>query len=155
MQILPSTKPSQASRKKFHTPHFELLGAVNRLNYVSILNLMLKPQWNEPQNYPIESAPRRITFDPPHYTVMESVGTFEVTVVREGGDLNVAMQVDYKTEDGSAIAGPDYIEKTGTLYFAAGVTEQKITLEVLDDDVFEEDEHFYCRIRDIITICSA
>ena len=79
---------------------------------------------------------------------MESVGTFDVTVVREGGDLNVAMQVDYKTEDGSAIAGPDYIEKTGTLYFAAGVTEQKITLEVLDDDVFEEDEHFYCRIRD-------
>ena len=88
----------------------------------------------------------RITFDPPHYTVMESVGTFDVTVVREGGDLNVALQVDYKTEDGSAIAGPDYIEKTGTLYFAAGVTEQKITLEVLDDDVFEEDEHFYCRI---------
>ena len=85
---------------------------------------------------------------------MESVGTFEVTVVREGGDLNVAMQVDYKTEDGSAIAGPDYIEKTGTLYFAAGVTEQKITLEVLDDDVFEEDEHFYCRIRDNITITS-
>ena len=101
------------------------------------------------QTHPIESAPCcRITFDPPHYTVMESVGTFDVTVVREGGDLNVAMQVDYKTEDGSAIAGPDYIEKTGTLYFAAGVTEQKITLEVLDDDVFEEDEHFYCRIRE-------
>ena len=118
---------------------------------------MLKPQWNELQTNPVECAPCRITFDPPHYTVMESVGTFEVTVVREGGDLNVAMQVDYKTEDGSAIAGPDYIEKTGTLYFAAGVTEQKITLEVLDDDVFEEDEHFYCRIRDNITTntCSA
>ena len=77
---------------------------------------------------------------------MESVGTFDVTVVREGGDLNVGLQVDYKTEDGSAIAGPDYIEKTGTLYFGPNVTEQKITLEVLDDDVFEEDEHFYCRI---------
>merc|ERR1719357_941389 len=44
----------------------------------------------------------RIMFDPPHYTVMESVGTFEVTVVREGGDLNSTVQVDYKTEDGSA-----------------------------------------------------
>merc|ERR1712227_524394 len=42
----------------------------------------------------------RIFFDPPHYTVMESVGTFEVTIVREGGDMNETIQVDYKTEDG-------------------------------------------------------
>jgi solute carrier family 8 (sodium/calcium exchanger) len=88
----------------------------------------------------------RLFFDPPHYTVMENVGTFEATVVREGGDLNTPMQVDYKTEDGSAIAGPDYIEVVGTLYFGPGITEQKITMEVLDDDVFEEDEHFYVRI---------
>lgn len=53
----------------------------------------------------------RIFFDPPHYTVMENVGTFEGTVVREGGDLNVAVQVDYKTEDGTAMAVNDYIEK--------------------------------------------
>ncbi|XP_059087402.1 sodium/calcium exchanger 3-like isoform X1 [Tigriopus californicus] len=91
----------------------------------------------------------RLFFDPPHYTVMENIGTFEATVVREGGDLNVAVQVDFKTEDGTALAGPDYIEKVGTLYFAPGVTEQKITLEVLDDDVFEEDEHFYCRITNL------
>jgi len=103
-------------------------------------------QAEEKEEKKVDDGVCRITFDPPHYTVMESVGTFDVTVVREGGDLNVALQVDYKTEDGSAIAGPDYIERTGTLFFAAGVTEQKITLEVLDDDVFEEDEHFYCRI---------
>ena len=91
----------------------------------------------------------RIFFDPPHYTVMENVGTFEATVVREGGDLNVAVQVDFKTEDGTAFAVNDYIEKSGTLYFAPGVTEQKIELEVLDDDVFEEDEHFYCRLSNL------
>lgn len=88
----------------------------------------------------------RVFFDPPHYTVMENVGTFEGTVVREGGDLSVPIQVDFKTEDGTAVAVTDYIEKVGTLYFGPGVTEQKITMEVLDDDVFEEDEHFYCRI---------
>merc|ERR1712088_26434 len=32
----------------------------------------------------------RLMFDPPHYTVMESVGTFEVTIVREGGNMNQA-----------------------------------------------------------------
>merc|ERR1719300_509955 len=51
----------------------------------------------------------RIFFDPPHYTVMESVGTFEVTIVREGRDMNETLQVDYKTEDGTASSEGDYI----------------------------------------------
>merc|ERR1711874_582751 len=91
----------------------------------------------------------RIFFDPPHYTVMESVGTFEVTVVREGGDMSQAIQVDYKTEDGSASSPGDYIEAIGTLTFGPGETQKMVTLEVLDDDVFEEDEHFYIRISNL------
>merc|ERR1712001_42498 len=91
----------------------------------------------------------RIMFDPPHYTVMESVGTFEVTVVREGGDLSQTIQVDYKTEDGTASHEGDYIEAIGTLTFGPGETQKMITLEVLDDDVFEEDEHFYIRISNL------
>merc|ERR1712240_246885 len=91
----------------------------------------------------------RIMFDPPHYTVMESVGTFEVTVVREGGDLNSTIQVDYKTEDGTASHPGDYIEAVGTLTFGPGETQKMVTLEVLDDDVFEEDEHFYIRISNL------
>merc|ERR1712227_983577 len=91
----------------------------------------------------------RIFFDPPHYTVMESVGTFEVTIVREGGDMNETIQVDYKTEDGTASSEGDYIEAIGTLTFGPGEKEKHVTLEVLDDDVFEEDEHFYIRISNL------
>merc|ERR1719228_2700982 len=91
----------------------------------------------------------RIMFDPPHYTVMESVGTFEVTVVRVGGDMNTTVQVDYKTEDGTASSEGDYIEAVGTLTFGPGKTQKMVTLEVLDDDVFEEDEHFYIRISNL------
>merc|ERR1711884_316265 len=91
----------------------------------------------------------RIMFDPPHYTVMESVGTFEVTVVRVGGDMNTTVQVDYKTEDGTASSEGDYIEAVGTLTFVPGETQKMVTLEVLDDDVFEEDEHFYIRISNL------
>ena len=94
-----------------------------------------------------EDGVMRIFFDPPHYTVMENVGSFEVTIVREGGDLNTAVQVDYKTEDGTACSDGDYSEAIGTLTFGPGVTEQKVTLSVEDDDVFEEDEHFYIRIH--------
>merc|ERR1711892_1084776 len=91
----------------------------------------------------------RLMFDPPHYTVMESVGTFEVTVVREGGDMSQTVQVDYKTEDGSASSEGDYIEAIGTLTFGPGETQKMVTLEVLDDDVFEDDEHFYIRISNL------
>merc|ERR1719289_466231 len=91
----------------------------------------------------------RIMFDPPHYTVMESVGTFEVTIVREGGNMNQAIQVDYKTEDGTASSEGDYIEAVGTLTFGPGETKKTVTLEVLDDDVFEDDEHFYIRISNL------
>jgi len=91
----------------------------------------------------------RVFFDPPHYTVMESVGTFEVTVVREGGDMSQTIQVDYKTEDGTASHEGDYIEAIGTLTFGPNETQKHVTLEVLDDDVFEEDEHFYIRISNL------
>merc|ERR1711970_358594 len=91
----------------------------------------------------------RIFFDPPHYTVMESAGTFEATIVREGGDMNETIQVDYKTEDGTASHEGDYIEAIGTLTFGPGETQKMVTLEVLDDDVFEEDEHFYIRISNL------
>merc|ERR1719206_1217669 len=80
---------------------------------------------------------------------MESVGTFEVTILREGGNMNQAIQVDYKTEDGTASSEGDYIEAVGTLTFGPGETKKTVTLEVLDDDVFEDDEHFYIRISNL------
>lgn len=91
----------------------------------------------------------RIMFDPGHYTVMENVGSFEVTVIREGGDLNTTVIVDYKTEDGTANAGGDYVAAEGSLVFLPGETQKSFTLEVIDDEVFEEDEHFYVRLSNM------
>lgn len=90
----------------------------------------------------------RIYFEPGHYTVMESCGEFEVRVARRG-DLSTTVTVDYETEDGSAEAGSDYIGKKGTLVFPPGVDEQRFKIEVIDDDVFEQDEHFYVRLSNI------
>ena len=88
----------------------------------------------------------RIYFDPGHYTVMENVGEFAASVRRDGGDLSQSVQVDYKTEDGSANAGTDYIAVQGTLTFLPGETLKTFNVCVIDDDVFEEDEHFYIRL---------
>jgi len=90
-----------------------------------------------------------VSFDPGHYTVMENVGTFEVTVCREGGDPNQTVLVDYKTEDGTANAGGDYVAAEGTLVFLPGETTKTFELEVIDDDAFEEDEHYYVRLSNL------
>uniref|UniRef100_A0A646QF93 Sodium/calcium exchanger 3 n=1 Tax=Hemiscolopendra marginata TaxID=943146 RepID=A0A646QF93_9MYRI len=91
----------------------------------------------------------RIFFEPGHYTVMENVGEFDVTVMREGGDLSQVVLVDYRTEDGTANAGSDYVYAQGTLMFDKGETHKHFSLSVIDDDVFEEDEHFYIRLSNI------
>lgn len=87
----------------------------------------------------------KIFFEPGHYTVMESCGEFELRVVRRG-DLSNEVTVNYETEDGSAEAGSDYVGKKGILIFPPGVDEQRFKIEVIDDDVFEQDEHFYVRL---------
>ncbi|KAL9892581.1 sodium/calcium exchanger 1 isoform X5 [Glossina fuscipes] len=92
-----------------------------------------------------DEAILRVFFDPGHYTVMESCGEFEVRVVRRG-DLSGYTTVEYETEDGSAEAGSDYVGKKGVLNFPPGVDEQRFKIEIIDDDVFEQDEHFYIRL---------
>ncbi len=44
--------------------------------------------------------------------------------------MNTTVQVDYKTEDGTASSQGDYIEAVGTLTFGPGETQKMITLEV-------------------------
>lgn len=87
----------------------------------------------------------RIYFEPGHYTVMENCGEFEVRVVRRG-DISKYSKVDFETQDGTAAAGSDYVGKKGVLTFPPGVDEQRFKIEVIDDDIFEEDECFYIRL---------
>ncbi|XP_029637256.1 sodium/calcium exchanger 1-like isoform X4 [Octopus sinensis] len=91
----------------------------------------------------------KVCFDPGHYTVMENVGTFYGTVTREGGDLSKTLYVDYKTEDGTANAGSDYVYAEGTLVFYPMETHKQFPISIIDDDIFEEDEHFYIRLSNL------
>ncbi|KAL3984793.1 sodium/calcium exchanger 1 [Acanthocheilonema viteae] len=91
----------------------------------------------------------RIFFDPAHYTVLESVGTFDVVICRDGGPEGLTVMVDYHTEDGTANAINDYIPLKGTLIFRPEDKIKTITIEIVDDDVFEEDEHFYLHLSNL------
>ncbi|KAL3317864.1 Sodium/calcium exchanger 3, partial [Cichlidogyrus casuarinus] len=92
---------------------------------------------------------QRVYFDPGHYTVMENVGTFRVYVTRENGDMDSKISVDYCTEDGSAKADEDYLPSRGTLIFNPGDKHQHFSVSIIDDDIFEEDEHFSVRLSNL------
>ena len=55
--------------------------------------------------------------------------------------------VDYATSDGTAKAGADYTATAGTLTFAPGVTENTVSVPVLDDHVDEDKETFTLVLR--------
>ncbi len=61
---------------------------------------------------------------------------------------DVPVTVDFTTQDGSAEAGSDYTAQSGTLTFDPGVTEQTITVPVLNDSIFEDNEVFTVALTD-------
>nr|AKN21455.1 slc8a-1 [Schmidtea mediterranea] len=97
-----------------------------------------------------ENNNQKIFFDPGHYTVMENVGTFNVMVKRTGTDEQIAktmIEVEYCTEDGTATAGDDYIATSGVVLFQSGEDQKPIEISIIDDDIFEADEHFFINLK--------
>jgi len=86
-----------------------------------------------------------IEFATSRYAVLESARSIVLKVIR-AGDLNVKVTVDYKTFDGLAKAGEDYNHVQGNLVFDAGVKEQTIKVDIVNDAAYEEDEEFYVKL---------
>lgn len=65
--------------------------------------------------------------------------TFTVTLSNPSAST---ITVDFATADGSAIAGADYITRSGTLTFNPGVTSQQVNVLIIGDTTNEPDETF-------------
>ncbi|XP_005746562.1 sodium/calcium exchanger 3 isoform X2 [Pundamilia nyererei] len=91
----------------------------------------------------------RIAFEPAVYQCLENCGAVILTITRKGGDINKTIYVDYKTEDGSANAGADYEFTEGMVVFKPGEMIKEISIGIIDDDIFEEDEHFFVRLSNL------
>ncbi|XP_016128399.1 sodium/calcium exchanger 2-like [Sinocyclocheilus grahami] len=91
----------------------------------------------------------RISFESAHSQCMENCGTIMIPVVCRGGLGESTFYVDYCTEDGTANAGSDYEYCEGTLVFKPGETRKEIKVGIIDDDIFEEDEHFFVRLLNL------
>ncbi|KAM8833792.1 sodium/calcium exchanger 3 isoform 1-T1 [Synchiropus picturatus] len=99
---------------------------------------------DEPEEYV-----SRVAFEPAVYQCLENCGAAILTITRKGGDVNKTIYVDYKTEDGSANAGADYEFTEGTVVFKPGEMVKEISVGIIDDDIFEEDEHFFVRLSNL------
>lgn len=74
-------------------------------------------------------------------SVSEGGTNLVLTVTRSGGLTNT-VTVQYATADGSATAGNDYTNTSGTLTFTNGVTSRTITIPIIDDSTIESNETF-------------
>ncbi|XP_077192635.1 sodium/calcium exchanger 2 [Paroedura picta] len=103
-----------------------------------------------PSEAEVEENYSKIFFEPCMYHCLENCGSVTLTVTcQQGGDTYNTFYVDYKTEDGSAKAGSDYEYSEGTLIFKPGETQKELKIGIIDDDIFEEDEHFFVRLLNL------
>ncbi|TRY57345.1 hypothetical protein DNTS_024938 [Danionella cerebrum] len=91
----------------------------------------------------------QMAFEQPQYLCSENCGSMTLWVRLNGGCGTKAFHVDYKTENGSANSGADYEYSEGTIVFQPGETRKEIKIGIIDDDVFEEDEHFFVRLSNL------
>ncbi|XP_061685313.1 sodium/calcium exchanger 1-like isoform X2 [Syngnathoides biaculeatus] len=83
----------------------------------------------------------KVFFHPAVYQCFENCGSVALNLCR-GGDLSTTVAVDFQTQDGTAKAGSDFGFTKGTVVFQSGETQKEIRVNIIDDDIFEEEEHF-------------
>jgi dienelactone hydrolase len=82
-----------------------------------------------------------LEFEFASYSVSEDAGSVLIGVVRgDDGDFPVA--VEYATSDGTATAGSDYTQTSGTFLFAAGEKVKLFTVPIVNDSGKEVNKTF-------------
>ena len=79
----------------------------------------------------------------------EDAGHLDFAVTLDKASAQTATVV-FGTTDGTAVAGIDYADTTGTLTFAPGTTSRTVTVRIEDDDVDEENETFTLVLSDAV-----
>jgi hypothetical protein len=97
-------------------------------------------------NWPPPGAPSVSISSPPTgpWSVVETNdGTTSLAfTISLSAPFDRTITVDYSTADGAAVAGSDYVAKSGTATFLMGETSQTIDVLVMGDRLAEWDEYF-------------
>ena len=88
-----------------------------------------------------DDEPGLISFEKRLFPVGEGIGEAVIPVTRDNG-ADGEIIVSYKTVDGSARDGKDYLGGEGTIVFPHGVTRAEIRVPITNDFEEEHDEYF-------------
>jgi solute carrier family 8 (sodium/calcium exchanger) len=80
-------------------------------------------------------------FAQPKYITLECAGTLDVPV-KLSSRVDGRVEVRYFTQDGLALAGKRYHQTEGTFVFQPGELEKMISVPIIDNEVWEEQEDF-------------
>jgi solute carrier family 8 (sodium/calcium exchanger) len=80
-----------------------------------------------------------------HTSVFENEKYVTMIITRRGG-LDKAAMVKYETSSGSAMAGVDFEHVQGMAKFPPQSAEFSVKVGIIDDNEYEPDENFYCRL---------
>jgi solute carrier family 8 (sodium/calcium exchanger) len=86
----------------------------------------------------------KIGFHSETYACLESAKIAKLRVVRTGPPNKVT--VGYKTIAGTAGEGTDYEKTEGVLVFEKDVFEAELSIKIMNDNAYEEDEDFYIEL---------
>ncbi len=101
----------------------------------------------DPVQVPVDPVEVEVSFDQSRSEASEGDEAVGFTVLLSAAS-DREVTVEYATSAGTATAGADYEDTTGTLRFPAGTTELSLQVPVLDDDVDEAQETFTIVLRD-------
>ena len=80
-------------------------------------------------------------------SAIEGAGAVEF-VARLSSAAGRRLSVGWETSDATAVAGTDYLAASGVVTFAAGATEARFSVQLIDDGIAEGDEHFLVTFKE-------
>ncbi len=86
--------------------------------------------------------PPTVSFGATSYSVNERDGQIIIPVTLNTPSSRI-VYVQYATSNGTATAGSDYVQNSGTLTFIPGQTTRTITIKIINDTITETDETFH------------
>ncbi|CAD5233233.1 unnamed protein product [Bursaphelenchus xylophilus] len=133
---------------------FYRIQATHKMMGAGDLTKKLRKKSNEPDAPPfLPQKPKMVTveFDPVSYMCLENIGDVEVKVRVDRGSFSVpiVVLVDYYTVADTAQEFEDFMPIKGSLRFEPGETVKTLSIPIVDNDVYEDDEQFYVQLRNV------
>ncbi|OAF66404.1 hypothetical protein A3Q56_05834 [Intoshia linei] len=87
-----------------------------------------------------------VQFYSSHIDALENIGQIDIKIIRQG-NLKNSFQLHVFTTDGEAKVNEDYELVDKIVEFGPGEAEKTIFVNIIDDNEYEPDEHFYMEME--------